>query len=658
MSYLYGDSSPSPLTNNFLDFLRGALEFSVHILLSDERLKEDARRIVQVTRESEQTTERLHALASVSKQATEAFARQTQDTHAERCGTAIIARIDDAVRNELAALRAKLDEESAKHSQLAAEERRGGLGALQRLLLRADPPDTSHILEIEATPDHHYTGTLEARAPIGFEWRAELEFPQTHLFGQLVRVERFAPTLEVHAPGVGGWLKKEVKLRPQHIERFFITGLSHAEGGTTIRLHEQPFGVDPKLAAMDLEIESGGAISITWAGDGDKARFDLEGADVQKLREFHKNLIAALGDAAFCRSKVVSATFDGVPFHDFEKQTIAVDRLITMMAPIVAEILRHSLNPNELVLRRLLGNDRREEIFVPRSTLVNTISALPVSLRALFDPLGLDDRRRSVRAPEARPSDNVSHADVMSLPPSAHPPAPEAQHAHDHETDRETSHGEPERHGGEHVSPAPAEAEPAIAAVPAIHHDSHAHEEVTVATHLAAADVPPSAVVKKSVPPPAMDEPPAQSMSPTNSLSPGKSSNPLVPAIKRIVGLAKAGKSDEAFLGYAELFGSDLFAECKPEDQRQALKLMVLAKNPPAPTPAVIEAHRKALGPIRRLVDNFGEPADYEMLGVCQVLVDEKDAASASFAAALAIERERSPNSPLVGSLEKRVASM
>ena len=35
MSYLYGDSSPSPLESNFIDFLRMAMDFCVHVVLSD-----------------------------------------------------------------------------------------------------------------------------------------------------------------------------------------------------------------------------------------------------------------------------------------------------------------------------------------------------------------------------------------------------------------------------------------------------------------------------------------------------------------------------------------------------------------------------------------------------------------------------------------------
>jgi hypothetical protein len=39
VNYLYGDSTPSPLTSNVLEFLKDALDFSVFVLKADDRIK-------------------------------------------------------------------------------------------------------------------------------------------------------------------------------------------------------------------------------------------------------------------------------------------------------------------------------------------------------------------------------------------------------------------------------------------------------------------------------------------------------------------------------------------------------------------------------------------------------------------------------------------
>ena len=133
----------------------------------------------------------------------------------------------------------------------------------------------------------------------------------------------------------------------------------------------------------------------------------------------------------------------------------------------------------------------------------------------------------------------------------------------------------------------------------------------------------------------------------------------LVAAVKNIVALAKVGKNDESYAAYADLFSGAAFTTYSPPDQRQALKLMILAKGIPSfPGPAIVEAHRAAMEPLRALVTDHGEPADYELLGLCQSRTGDDASAMASFQKGLDIERARDPQSPLCGTLMKRVASV
>jgi hypothetical protein len=64
------------------------------------------------------------------------------------------------------------------------------------------------------------------------------------------------------------------------------------------------------------------------------------------------------------------------------------------MAPVVTEIARHSLAPDELVLKRVVTDDRREEVFVAKADLISKLDPVPVALRGVFAPLGLGDLGR------------------------------------------------------------------------------------------------------------------------------------------------------------------------------------------------------------------------------------------------------------------------
>ena len=83
---------------------------------------------------------------------------------------------------------------------------------------------------------------------------------------------------------------------------------------------------------------------------------------------------------------------------------------------------------------------------------------------------------------------------------------------------------------------------------------------------------------------------------------------------------------------------------CRAEDQRQALRLMVHTKTPPPKTDAVLDAYRAAKTRIETLADQSKEPADYEMLGMCQVMLGEASARD-TFQTALTLERTRNPTS-------------
>jgi hypothetical protein len=133
----------------------------------------------------------------------------------------------------------------------------------------------------------------------------------------------------------------------------------------------------------------------------------------------------------------------------------------------------------------------------------------------------------------------------------------------------------------------------------------------------------------------------------------------LVQNIKALIARAKDGDIDGVYRGYRDLFADSAFVAYRPEDQRQALRLMVTMKGAPAPpTAAMIEAHKAAITPLRQMVEVHREPKDHELLGMCHVVTGDEATAMAVFKAGLNLERERNPQSDLCGMLMKRVSML
>ena len=133
----------------------------------------------------------------------------------------------------------------------------------------------------------------------------------------------------------------------------------------------------------------------------------------------------------------------------------------------------------------------------------------------------------------------------------------------------------------------------------------------------------------------------------------------LVSTVKTAVSLSRAGKHDEAFTAYATLYASAGFMDNRPEDQRQALKLLILAKRPGMKvTEPLLAAHRAALEPLTEMVSRHNEPEDYEMLGACHALLGNESNAAAIFKQGITIERGRNAGSDLCGSMMTRLSAL
>jgi len=96
---------------------------------------------------------------------------------------------------------------------------------------------------------------------------------------------------------------------------------------------------------------------------------------------------------------------------------------------VVQEIAWRSRSATELVLKRLLADDRREEIFVTKVELTKKFEPLPQNLRRVFDPLGLSDEPASPAAkppvrPLPRPLTEPPRQRQPTLPPISAAPKP------------------------------------------------------------------------------------------------------------------------------------------------------------------------------------------------------------------------------------------
>src|SRR5688572_30577380 len=101
MTYLYGDSTPSPLKENFIDLLRRALDLSVELVRAEHRLAAEEEQRRQVKWQAEADLVALHRLEEVVARTAREAAPAFLATPAARCAETIADAARDAVQQEI-----------------------------------------------------------------------------------------------------------------------------------------------------------------------------------------------------------------------------------------------------------------------------------------------------------------------------------------------------------------------------------------------------------------------------------------------------------------------------------------------------------------------------------------------------------------------------
>jgi hypothetical protein len=388
MSYLYGDSTPSTLQINFIDFLRDVIDCSVQILNLDRRIREGGEELQKQRKAAEMEVVRLEALGEVVSRAVDGADVGGESSPTVNCAEAIVRSSADLVHAEIERVRGMVRNEEARLSTQATRERMSCVQALSALLLRHDLPEQTIDVRFVQQSATHYEARLHLQSPFGLEAVMALEMPAGHPMAHVLRVDKLLERLEVQAPEAAGWLKKEVKLRPQRLEKEFVTELVMKEGETTIKLRAN---ADGSGAGCDLTMKPPRVLFVRAGNENDPTPFELAEADAQRILELQDKLLDAGGDLIEKRKELVEARLDGVPLAEHTDPRLLAERLIALITPAVQEISKRSLSPTELVLKRQLDSGRREEIFISRDELRQKLSSLSESHRALFAPLGLTE---------------------------------------------------------------------------------------------------------------------------------------------------------------------------------------------------------------------------------------------------------------------------
>lgn len=428
MKYLFGDSTPFPMEENFLETACAASEAAVALLRADEVRVVERRMVAEA---DERAKAELAHFDAFARRAVETYG-QPHDELRGHMGRAARAMLGE-MREEIAKWR-----EMAFTAALETAALTRVIPTIGRLFEKHQLPGTQWSVAWGARLDG--TGTtiaqVYAQAPGGLDVSLDVAIPASHAWSKPQRVSVVDHGVSIHL--VKKRVLRKARVELEALDALFITEVIDLPGEWAMTLRKSQKKPSAGLRVV-FSGEGGQEVQVSRIAE-DGARTSepelMRPDDAGVLRRLFAKVGGALRSLVPHRSKIRAAHFRDVNVTELEQPADIGQLIVESVAPYVREIARRSNGRDELALKRTLGDGRREELFVPYATVLAGVENLEPAHRALFDAYGFGARApASVRAlPAPAPTPRLI-APAIAEPPllaaqnarhSSTPPAPGA----------------------------------------------------------------------------------------------------------------------------------------------------------------------------------------------------------------------------------------
>jgi hypothetical protein len=403
MSYLYGDSTPFPFDENYLETLVDLTEAVVAILRIDEATAQTQQRSQHVISSAEKDVRWLSELgklaATTITERLEGAPSPYSSREAARLLRATKGIVEEGRQHLLNRRDASLRElESSKARQRSQLE-----PVLEQLLLARELPGSEWGLSWRVLADRTPSVVSEAlvMASCGIEATFRLDIPQSHPWSQPVRVGDLSQGLCVQIDSKGSIFGNRTRRKKVNLSRLFVCAVDLSSERCALTLKRRPQDQDPayEIIATDvaLTIQPGEGIGTM------EGTVYLEGTEAEQARCLVDAVRKALRPLVRHRVVMTDFALNDKPLGELADLGGLARVLIASVAPYVQEIVRRSPTACELSLKRDIGERKREELFVPVAELTFLIVSLPSHKRSFFDAFGLPPPSSGSASEEADP---------------------------------------------------------------------------------------------------------------------------------------------------------------------------------------------------------------------------------------------------------------
>ncbi len=434
MRYLYGDLTEASCQEDTLGLLQRVVDMAVDVLQLIGQAEQAQQAIGQERTRLERALADIDGLKSQLQQTIhDSFPGRSAGDVVADIGQAVTATLQERTRTGKERIQAEAE---ARIHEIQAELdrlRSATFEALKRFYMDSQLPVTASALRCHLE-GKAYQAQSEILDVTGIGCFYDLDTGAVEFFSAPRRFADLLPgKLELPVGTKKGWMNKEPVPELQRVEDAQLTQVMDIERGGEYRLATRAGGIESL------------AIQVTKTPTTLHKVFKLAGADapaevprelfsaeqVDMLTRFWDELaphIAALYEA---RQDLSAVQLQGRDVTESGLFVNVAGLLVQHLAPTVREIDQHSLVPGELSLTLELDEEgRREVFFVRKDRLLERIGTLPVHLRKVFEPLGLDQSQsqsRSQSKPQPQPAAHPSSPAATAIPKQAAAQNPQRQ---------------------------------------------------------------------------------------------------------------------------------------------------------------------------------------------------------------------------------------
>jgi hypothetical protein len=390
MNCLYGDSTPSPLDDHFLELLPVLVSTAAEILSSDERIREIDREAETIGGEATSLAAQIKILSSDVR--TILDAHQPLDSlrylvNPKEQLTRDIENLAQQCREQVEDQRTRLLSDCDQRRAVLHEQ---VMASVAKLFLHHVLPDSEWQVRwcYDGTALSPVSVQTSLYHPLGFGATFSASTPATGPWSGAVPVSSLVEELVVQVPEPsseqGSTRPSKLFLSSCHLVCAEVSGSQRL-----LLLVEQLDDGGPRYELAQALHE--GTISIrSIGGDGHgMEQVPLAGSDQEQVLALMRTVAAILFPWASQRGELGELTFGQLPMDQVTDLPLVALTLLRAVAPYVRELALRSPYPEELTLKRTTGDHKREELFLPIDDLLSPIRELRPAQQDLFSCLGL-----------------------------------------------------------------------------------------------------------------------------------------------------------------------------------------------------------------------------------------------------------------------------